>query len=259
MSGLVAPSVTTLRAAAPPPHTADLNRTWIEQLRPTATATTAEAISRFHVRVTMPVIDATATRSTPPPMFVTITDPGAHAVPTVPAGFIHGHNPRTAMNEQQIALAANITNRTTDFSHLARRSTRPLDEQKRADIDQPPQAIAADAGHGNQQQLDKDASDKHIPVPKLCVRIGTLRTSAYASARNVHDVSGERRHQIRQLASVASLWMGLSHSSSGRFPACYRVGDGAHVVTPCAAAVWAGCSRSAGPAAWLRWVRGCSS
>jgi hypothetical protein len=33
---------------------------------------------------------------------------------------MRGHNPRTAMNEQQIALAANITNLSTNFSQLAR-------------------------------------------------------------------------------------------------------------------------------------------
>jgi hypothetical protein len=58
-----------------------------------------------------------------------------------------------------------------------------LDERKRAEIDQPPKAIAADAAYGNQQQLDKDAADNHIPVPNPCARIGTLPTSAYAPAR----------------------------------------------------------------------------
>ena len=58
-----------------------------------------------------------------------------------------------------------------------------LDEPNRADVDQPPKAIAADAAYGNQQQLNKDAADNHIPAPNLCVRIGTLPTSAYASAR----------------------------------------------------------------------------
>ena len=117
----------------------------------------------------MPVIDATATRSTPPPMFVTITDRGAHAIP---AGFMHGHNPRTGTNEQQIVLAANITNLSTNFSQLARRSTRP---RKRAEINQPPKAIAADAGYRNQQQLDKDAADPSTSP--------SAPTSAYASAR----------------------------------------------------------------------------
>jgi hypothetical protein len=65
----------------------------------------------------MPVIDATETRCTPPPMFVTFTDRGVHAVP---AGFMRGHNPRIGMNEQQIVLAANITNLSTDFSQLTR-------------------------------------------------------------------------------------------------------------------------------------------
>ena len=65
----------------------------------------------------MPVIAATETRSTPPPMFVTVTDRGAHAAP---AGFMHGHYPRTGMNKQQIALAANITNLSTNFSQLTR-------------------------------------------------------------------------------------------------------------------------------------------
>ena len=50
-------------------------------------------------------------------MFVAVTDRGAHAIP---AGFTRGHNPRTGMNEQEIVLAANITNLSTDFSQLTR-------------------------------------------------------------------------------------------------------------------------------------------
>ncbi len=33
---------------------------------------------------------------------------------------MHEHNPRTGMNEQQIMLATNITNLSTDFSQLTR-------------------------------------------------------------------------------------------------------------------------------------------
>ena len=68
------------------------------------------------------------------------------------------------MNEQQIVLAAEITNNSTDFSQLAPIVDAVLRELARAGIPRRPDAIAADAGYWNEQQMDEVVADKHIPV-----------------------------------------------------------------------------------------------
>jgi hypothetical protein len=68
------------------------------------------------------------------------------------------------VNEQQIVLAAEITNNSTDFSRLAPTLDAVLGELARAGIPRRPAAIAADAGYCNEQQMDELVADKHIPV-----------------------------------------------------------------------------------------------
>jgi transposase len=98
-----------------------------------------------------------------PPGKVNITDPDSKPIP-VGFGFVQGYNAQTAVNEQQIVLAAEITNASTDFSQLAPMVTATLDESKRAGILQLPEAVAADAGYWNEQQMDEVVANKHIPV-----------------------------------------------------------------------------------------------
>jgi len=94
---------------------------------------------------------------------VNATDPDSRPIP-VGFGFVQGYNAQTAVNEQQIVLAAEITNLSTDFSQLAPMVDATLRELERAGIDQPPEAVAADAGYWNEQQMDEVVADKHIPV-----------------------------------------------------------------------------------------------
>jgi hypothetical protein len=61
-------------------------------------------------------------------------------------------------------LAAEITNISTDFSQLDPMVTATLGELERAAIDQPPEAVAADAGYWNEQHMDQVVANKHIPV-----------------------------------------------------------------------------------------------
>jgi hypothetical protein len=94
---------------------------------------------------------------------VNVTDPDSRPIP-VGFGFVQGYNAQTAVNEQHIVLAAEITNISTDFSQLAPIVDAVLAELARAGIPRRPEAIAADAGYWNEQQMDEVVADKHIPV-----------------------------------------------------------------------------------------------
>lgn len=62
-------------------------------------------------------------------------------------------------------LAAEITNNSTDFSQLDPMVTATLDELERAGVEQPPEAVAADAGYWNEQHMDEISANKHTPAP----------------------------------------------------------------------------------------------
>jgi hypothetical protein len=94
---------------------------------------------------------------------VNTTDPDSRPIPTG-FGFVQGYNAQAAVNEEQIVLAAETTNISTDFSQLDPMVTATLDELRRAGIDQRPEAVAADAGYRNEQHMDEVVANKHIPV-----------------------------------------------------------------------------------------------
>jgi len=94
---------------------------------------------------------------------VNTTDPDSRPIP-IGFGFVQGYNAQAAVNEQQIVLAAEITNVSTDFSQLDPMVTATLAELGRAGIDQLPEAVAADAGYWNEQHMDEVVANKHIPV-----------------------------------------------------------------------------------------------
>jgi transposase len=94
---------------------------------------------------------------------VNVTDPDSRSIP-IGFGFVQGYNAQAAVNEQQIVLAAEITNSSTDFSQLDPMVSATLCELERAGIDQLPEAVAADAGYWNEQHMDEVTANKHIPV-----------------------------------------------------------------------------------------------
>ena len=94
---------------------------------------------------------------------VNVTDPDSRSIP-IGFGFVQGYNAQVAVNEQQIVLAAEITNSSTDFSQLDPMVTATLQELERAGIEQRPDAVAADAGYWNEQHMDEVVAHKHIPV-----------------------------------------------------------------------------------------------
>jgi transposase len=94
---------------------------------------------------------------------VNVTDPDSRPIP-IGFGFVQGYNAQAAVNEQQIVLAAEITNNSTDFSQLGPVVDAVLAELERAGITQLPEAVAADAGYWNEEHMDEVVADKHIPV-----------------------------------------------------------------------------------------------
>jgi transposase len=95
---------------------------------------------------------------------VNVTDPDSRPIP-IGFGFVQGYNAQTAVNEQQIVLAAEITNLSTDFSQLSPMVVAVLLELGRAGIDPKLlEAVAADAGYWNEQQMDDVVNNRHLPV-----------------------------------------------------------------------------------------------
>jgi Transposase DDE domain len=97
---------------------------------------------------------------------VNVTDPDSRPIP-VGFGFVQGYNGQTAVNENQIVLAAEITNLSTDFSQLSPMVNATLQELRRAgiaDVGRLLEAVAADAGYWNEQQMDDVINNQHIPV-----------------------------------------------------------------------------------------------
>jgi transposase len=94
---------------------------------------------------------------------VNTTDLDSRPIP-IGFGFVQGYNAQAAVNEQQIVLAAEITNSSTDFSQLDPMVTATLAELERVGVSERPEAVAADAGYWNEQQMDEVVARKHIPV-----------------------------------------------------------------------------------------------
>jgi transposase len=94
---------------------------------------------------------------------VNVSDPDSRPIP-IGFGFVQGYNAQAAVNEQQIVLAAEITNNSTDFSQLGPVVDAVLTELERAGIAQLPEAVAADAGYWNEEHMDEVVANKHIPV-----------------------------------------------------------------------------------------------
>jgi hypothetical protein len=72
---------------------------------------------------------------------VNVSDPDSRSIP-VGFGFVQGYNAQAAVNEQQIVLAAEITNSSSDFSQLDPMVTATLGELERAGVEQLPDLVA---------------------------------------------------------------------------------------------------------------------
>jgi hypothetical protein len=148
---------------------------------------------------------------------VNVTDPDSRSIP-VGFGFVQGYNAQAAVNEQQIVLAAEITNNSTDFSQLDPMVTATLDELERAGVEQLPQAVAADAGYWNEQHIDEVTANKQIPVliPPDKGSRGTPRRGwtggRYAWMRQVLATEHGRRLYRKRKQTVEPLFGDTKHN-----------------------------------------------
>jgi transposase len=149
---------------------------------------------------------------------VNTTDPDSRSIP-IGFGFVQGYNAQVAVNEQQIVLATEITNSSTDFSQLDPMVTSTVEELEGAGIDQLPQAVAADAGYWNEQHMDEVVADKHIPVviPPDKGSRGTPRPGwtggRYAWMRNVLATEHGRRIYRKRKQTVEPLFGNTKHNN----------------------------------------------
>jgi transposase len=149
---------------------------------------------------------------------VNTTDPDSRAIP-IGFGFVQGYNAQAAVNEQQIVLAAEITNSSTDFSQLDPMVTATLDELQRAGIEQLPEAVAADAGYWNEQHMDEVTANKHIPVliPPDKGSRGTPRPGwtggRYAWMRRLLATEHGRRLYRKRKQTVEPLFGNTKHNN----------------------------------------------
>jgi transposase len=98
-----------------------------------------------------------------PDAMVSVTDPDSRHI-KAPQGFVQGYNAQAVVDENQIVLAAEITNNTADFSQLAPMITAALAELEGVGSHQRPQVALADAQYWNEQHMDQVVADEHMQV-----------------------------------------------------------------------------------------------
>jgi hypothetical protein len=93
---------------------------------------------------------------------INLTDPDARVV-KARQGFCQGYNVQVAVNERQIALAADLTPETVDFSRLA-----PMVRSMKRELENIgaalPAVVLADAGFWNEEHIDEVTGDHGLPV-----------------------------------------------------------------------------------------------
>jgi transposase len=98
-----------------------------------------------------------------PDLMVSVTDPDSRHI-KARQGFVQGYNAQAVVDENQIVLAAEITNNTADFSQLAPMITAALAELEGVGSVQRPQVALADAQYWNEQHIDQVVAEQHMQV-----------------------------------------------------------------------------------------------
>ena len=91
-------------------------------------------------------------------MKANVTDPESRVMKTR-TGYIQGYNAQTVVTEEQIIVAAAVTQEENDVKQL-----QPMLEQTRENlaavkVDEPIEAVAADAGYCSEENLQKDGEN----------------------------------------------------------------------------------------------------
>jgi hypothetical protein len=94
---------------------------------------------------------------------VSVTDPDSRHIKANEA-YVQGYNAQAVVDQNQIVLAAEITNSTVDFSQLDPMITAALGELEQAGVMGRPQIAVADAQYWNEQHMDEVIANKHIQV-----------------------------------------------------------------------------------------------
>jgi hypothetical protein len=98
-----------------------------------------------------------------PDAMVSVTDPDSRHIKANEA-YVQGYNAQAVVDQNQIVLAAEITNSTVDFSQLDPMITAALGELAGAGVTCRPQIAVADAQYWNEQHMDEVIANKHIQV-----------------------------------------------------------------------------------------------
>jgi len=98
-----------------------------------------------------------------PPGQANTTDPDSRVMKAF-RGWVQGYNVQTAVNDNQIALAGEITAETIDFGQLGPMVNATLRELEQAGVSQTPPVALADAGYWNDQHMDDVTADHGITV-----------------------------------------------------------------------------------------------
>ncbi len=98
-----------------------------------------------------------------PDAMVSVTDPDSRHIKSNEA-YVQGYNAQAVVDQNQIVLAAEITNSTVDFSQLDPMMTAALGELEQAGVTGRPEIAVADAQYWNEQHIDEVIANKHIQV-----------------------------------------------------------------------------------------------
>jgi DDE family transposase len=107
---------------------------------------------------------------------INTTDPDSRNVKTA-RGWVQGYNAQAATNEQQIVIAAELTNSSADFGQLGPMVEAVGRELGAAGVCERPEVVLADAGYWHQVQMQALAGDGMTVLipPDANKRKGALR------------------------------------------------------------------------------------
>jgi transposase len=94
---------------------------------------------------------------------VNLTDPDTQLMKGM-RNYVQGYNAQAVVNDQQIILAAEITNDPGDFSHLRPMIQSMSQELTAAGVTDRPELVVADAGYWNEEHINHVICDEHLQV-----------------------------------------------------------------------------------------------